>query len=104
MAAKVGADAEQVRADMSALPGLIRRVEQMLKDGVIGGEEPNAADFQIAPTIRVLMNLEDTAPIIVGSPVEQWAIGLVPDYPAGLPAKLPADWTAPIRAAAAQRA
>jgi glutathione S-transferase len=104
MAAKVGADAEQVRADMSALPGLIRRIEQMLKDGIIGGGEPNAADFQIAPTIRVLMNMEDTAPIIIGSPVESWAKGLVADYPTGLPAKLPADWTAPLRDAAAQRA
>lgn len=103
MAAKAGADAAQVRADMSALPGLIRRVEQMLKDGVIGGEEPNAADFQIAPTIRVLMNLGDTAPIISGSPVEPWAKSLVPNYPADLPAKLPPDWTAPIREAAAHR-
>lgn len=104
MAAKAGANAEQVRADMNALPGLIRRVEQMLKDGTIGGEEPNAADFQIAPTIRVLMNLEDTAPIVLGSPVEEWARRLVPDYPADLPARLPADWTAPLRDAAAQRA
>lgn len=103
MAAKAGADAAQVRADMSALPGLIRRVEQMLKDGVIGGEEPNAADFQIAPAIRMLMNLGDTAPIISGSPVEEWAKSLVPNYPADLPAKLPPDWTAPIREAAAHR-
>lgn len=103
MAAKAGADAAQVRADMSALPGLIRRVEQMLKDGVIGGDEPNAADFQIAPTIRVLLNMGDTEALISSSPVAAWARGLVPDYPAQLPAKLPAEWTAPIREAAAQR-
>ena len=104
MAAKAGADAAQVRADMNALPGLIRRVEQMIKDGVIGGDEPNAADFQIAPTIRVLMNMGDTSPLLEGTPVAEWAKGLVPDYPANLPAKLPAEWTTAIREAAAQRA
>ena len=103
MAAKVGADASQVRADMNALPGLIRRVEQMLKDGVIGSDEPNAADFQIAPTLRVLLNLEDTAPIVSGGEVEAWVRRLVPEYPGELPAKLPADWTAAIRDAAATR-
>lgn len=104
LATKVGADADQVRADMNALPGLVRRVEQMLKDGVLGTDEPNAADFQIAPALRVLLNLQDTAPVVAGGEVEKWVRRLVPDYPGELPAKLPPDWTAAIRDAASTHA
>ena len=39
---------QNVRADLAALPADLDRVDQWIKDGVIGGDEPNAADFQIA--------------------------------------------------------
>lgn len=103
MADKEDASADQVRLDMAALPGMVRRVEQLMADGVIAGDEPNAADFQIAPTIRVLLELEDTAPAVAGTPLESWARELVPDYPGHLQAKLPAEWTEAIREAAAAR-
>lgn len=103
MAEKEDANADQVRLDMAALPGMVRRIEQLMADGVIAGDQPNAADFQIAPTIRVLLELEDTAPAVAGTPLEQWARDLVPDYPGHLPAKLPPEWTEAIREAAAAR-
>jgi len=103
MAEKENGNADQVRLDMAALPGMVRRVEQLMADGVIAGEQPNAADFQIAPTVRVLLELEDTAPAIAGTPLDEWARGLVPRYPGHLPAKLPPEWTEAIREAAAAR-
>ena len=35
------------RADIAALPGQLDRVDGWIADGLIGGDEPNAADLQI---------------------------------------------------------
>ena len=43
-----------MRADLAALPGLLDQVDAYIADGVLGGDQPNAADLQIAPTIRLL--------------------------------------------------
>jgi glutathione S-transferase len=40
---------------------------------VLDGERPNAADLQIAPTIRLLNALEDVRPLIAGRPAEAFA-------------------------------
>src|ERR1700742_1046007 len=39
------------RAALATLPDLLDRVDAYIADGTIGGEEPNAADFQIATSI-----------------------------------------------------
>ena len=38
---------ENVRADLAALPGMLQRIDDWIADGVLGGEELNAADLQI---------------------------------------------------------
>ena len=43
---------ENVRRDLDALPGLIDRVDELIERGVIGGDERNAADFQIATSVQ----------------------------------------------------
>ena len=50
---------ENVRADLAALPGMLQRVDDWIAQGVLGGPEPNAADLQIAPSLRLLMTLQD---------------------------------------------
>ena len=68
-ARKVGADdAERVGALVAGIPAQLDRVDRLIADGVIGGHEPNAADFQIAATLRVLMTYEDLAPAFEGRP------------------------------------
>jgi glutathione S-transferase len=62
-----------VRADLAALPSLLDQVDQYVADGVLDGERPNAADLQIAPTIRLLYALEDVRPLIAGRPAEAFA-------------------------------
>jgi glutathione S-transferase len=39
---------EAVRRDLAALPGMLDRVDAWIAEGVLGGAEPNAADYQIA--------------------------------------------------------
>jgi glutathione S-transferase len=68
---------------------------------VIGGVERNAADFQIAPSVRLLMCFDDIRPAIVGRPAERFANEVVPDYPGHVRAALPPDWLAPLHAGAA---
>jgi glutathione S-transferase len=52
----------------------------------MGGEEPNAADLQIAPTLRLLMTLEDLRPLIEDRPAGQLAMRLFPQADGHMPA------------------
>ena len=56
------ADDAHAIADLAALPGLLDRIDGYVADGVIGGAEPNAADLQIAPSVALLMTLDDLRP------------------------------------------
>ncbi len=76
-----------VRADLAELPTLLDQVDRYIADGVLDGEQPNAADLQIAPTIRLLHALEDVRPLIAGRPAEafafRWFAPLTASVPAG---------------------
>ena len=93
-ARKVGADdTDRVRAIVAGIPEQLDRVDGLIADGVIGGPDPNAADFQIAPTLRVLMTYEDLAPTFEGRPSAALAERLLPTYPTSVPAGfVPPEW------------
>jgi glutathione S-transferase len=82
------ATAEAVRRDLAALPGLIDRVDELLREGVIGGAERNVADFQIATSTSLLLTLGDARPLIEGRPAERHARAIVPRQPGRMPAVL----------------
>lgn len=90
---------DAVRRDIASLPGVLDRIDGMIDEGVIGGEEPNAADFQIAPSIALLLSLEDIRPAIEGRPCAHLAKRLVPGFPGFAPAALPSEWLEPLRRA-----
>jgi glutathione S-transferase len=81
LAGKVDADEAHVRQALADLPATLDRVDGYIAAGVIGGEQPNAADFQIAPSVRILAGMADLAPLLAGRPCEAHARRLVPDYP-----------------------
>jgi glutathione S-transferase len=83
---------ETVRADLAALPGHLDHVDSLIASGVIGGEQPNAADFQIGCTVRVFLGKEDLRRYAEGRPCADLAMRLLPDYPGPVPAYLPGDW------------
>jgi glutathione S-transferase len=91
-AAMIGADDEAVRRDLAELPAKLDRVDTLIEDGVIGNADQNAADFQIAPTVRVLLSFEDLRPAIEGRPAAELALRLVPQWPDEVPAFLPREW------------
>ncbi len=86
------ASPEAVRADLERLPELLDHVDGLLARGVIGGAEPNAADYQIATSVRLLMAFDQLTPLMAGRPLAAWAERIAPDPGGRIPAALPADW------------
>jgi glutathione S-transferase len=91
-ARKAGASDQRVRADIAELPALLGRVDELIAAGTIGGEQPNAADFQIATTVRVLTSFDDLVPLLEGRPAAELARRILPRYPGKVPRVLPQDW------------
>ncbi len=68
MARRNHAQRRAVRADLAALSGQLEKIDAWIADGLLGGEEPNAADLQIGSTIRLLETIGDVRPLIEGHP------------------------------------
>ena len=92
---------DSVRNDLAALPGLLDRVDAWIAEGVLGGEELNAADFQIAPSIALAMTFDDIRPVIESRPAGDLAKRVAPNYPGRTPPILPPAWLQPLRSTAA---
>jgi glutathione S-transferase len=85
--------AARLQEDLAGLPAMLARVEQLAQDGVIDGEQPNAADFQIGATIRVLLTIDDLRPLLAGSAGERIALRQFPDVRGKIPpGAFPAGW------------
>jgi len=91
------ADDEHARQGIAELPGLLNRVDEWIGAGVLGGEQLNVADFQIATSIGLAMTLDDLRPAIENRPAGALAKRVVPNYPGRMPAILPPAWLAPLR-------
>jgi glutathione S-transferase len=74
-----------IRADLAALPAQLDQIDQYIADGVLNGEQPNAADLQIAPSVRLLHTLDDVRPLLAGRPAEDFAFRWFPQLPASVP-------------------
>jgi glutathione S-transferase len=77
-----------------ALPAALDRVDALLADGVIGGEQVNAADFQVATCVRLAMCLDQLRERIAARPAGAHALRVCPDYPGRIRAVVPAEWLA----------
>lgn len=80
---------EAIERDLAALPGLLDHVDGLIADGVIGGDEPNAGDFQIATSVRMLMTFADLRPGIENRPAGEFAVRVVPRFPGNIAPVLP---------------
>ena len=88
--------AERTAADLDALPGMVETIERFASEGLLGGEEPTAADFQIGATTRILLTIGDLEPLFEGTAVREVALRHFPDYPGQIPAgAYPAGWVKP---------
>lgn len=88
-----GITAVRLAEDLAGLPAKLDHVDALAADGIVGGEEPTAADLQIGATLRVLLTIGDVRPLMEGRAGETIARRWFPDYPGDIPAgAFPAGW------------
>lgn len=80
------ATAETARADLAALPAILDRVDRLIAEGVLDGEQLNVADFQIGTSVRLLMAFDDLRPALEARPAGRHAMRVAPDFPGRVPA------------------
>jgi glutathione S-transferase len=83
---------EAVRQDLAALPGMLDRIDGWIAEGVLGGSEPNVADYQVATSLALLRSHDDLRPLIDARPAGGLAQRLAPDYPGRMPPAFPPEW------------
>ena len=94
-----GATDENVSADLASLRADLDRIDAWIAEGVIGGPEPNAADFQLAPSLQLLMTFDDIRPFVEARPCGELAKRIDPDFPGRTPpGTFPEEWLAGLRA------
>jgi len=88
----IGATDQAVRRDLGELPAMVDRVDSWIADGVLGGDQPNVADCQIAPSLSLLMTVDELRRAIEPRPAARLALDLVPEYPGRSAGVLPREW------------
>lgn len=88
-AALVRSTQASTTSDLAALDQHLDHVDTLIARGIIGGTDVNAADCQIAPSVRMLLAFADLHDRVAAhTPATDMALRLVPDYP-DIPAALP---------------
>jgi len=90
-ASAVGATDARVRQDLEELPGKLDRADELVVNGALSLEQPNAATFQIGTAIRALSIFAQMEPLLAGRPCGDIARSVLPEYPQS-PAELPSEW------------
>jgi glutathione S-transferase len=85
-------DDDHVQAELDKLPGALDKVDRWIGEGLLNGDELNAADYQLAPTIRLLMAFEDLEPVLEGRPAAELARRVLPDPAGRVPRVYPPEW------------
>lgn len=73
----VGPDTE--RELMAELPGRLDRVDGWIAEGVLGGDQLNAADFMVAPSLALTLYHPDVAAMFEGRPALELVDRLLPE-------------------------
>ena len=83
----------QIAEDLERLPGMVEEIEALAGRGILDGENPTAADFQIGSSIWVIGTISDVRPVLDGTAalrVAERYFGEIPELvPAGA---FPASW------------
>jgi glutathione S-transferase len=66
------------RDPVGELPAMLDRIDAWIADGVLGGPEPNAADFMVAPSLALILYRDDVMPMFEGRPALELVDRLLP--------------------------
>jgi glutathione S-transferase len=64
---------------LAKLPAMLDRIDAWIAAGVIGGEQPNAADCMIAPSLALMLYRPDVRPLFDGRPALALVDRLLPE-------------------------
>jgi glutathione S-transferase len=78
-------DGAKDRELLAELPVLLDRIDAWIADGVLGGEQLNAADFMVAPSLALILYRPDVMPPFEGRPALELVDRILPE-PAASPA------------------
>lgn len=92
-----GATDVAVRRDIAELPARLDQIDAWIKAGVLGGDDLNAADFQIAPSIAWLLCFDDIAPFLQPRPAADHAIRVSGTNRRHIPRVFAEEWLTPLR-------
>jgi glutathione S-transferase len=95
-----GATDRAVQEDVAGLSGRVAQVDAWIDQGLLDGADLNAADFQIAPALSLLLCLDDLAPSIRDRPAARLARRMMPGSLGHVGAVLPDAWLAAAHATA----
>jgi len=94
---------EAGREDIVMLPERMDQIDAWIAEGVLGGEQLNAADFQIGVNVSALLLSDDLTPFVEGRPAAALARRVLPDYVGHIGPVFPPEWMNELRAAADER-
>jgi glutathione S-transferase len=80
-----GGSEETIPEDLRRLPGLLDLADALVEEGTIGGPEPNAADYQILSSVRMLLDFK-ALPSAEYRPSAEAARRLFPQWEGDMPA------------------
>lgn len=80
-----------IRQDVADLPQMLDRVDGWIADGLLGGDPPNVADFQVATTLALLRSHDALRPAIDARPAGDLAQRLAADYAGRTTVTFPAE-------------
>jgi glutathione S-transferase len=83
---------DAAREDVSLVPERLDQIDAWIAEGILGGPELNAADFQIGVNVSAMLASEDLVPYVVGRPAEALARRVLPEYGGHVGRVLPREW------------
>jgi glutathione S-transferase len=79
---------DRARRALAKLPTSLDRVDVAIREGVVGGKSPNAADFQLATCVRLASLIDELQQLLDGRPALELAHRIAPEYPGHFTAPL----------------
>lgn len=64
---------------IAELPPMLDRIDAWIEDGVLGGEQLNAADFMVAPSLALILYRPDALPLFEGRPALELVDRVLPE-------------------------
>ncbi|MGO9900932.1 MAG: glutathione S-transferase family protein [Solirubrobacteraceae bacterium] len=80
------------REDVAGLSERLDEIDAWIAQGVVGGAQLNAADYQIAVSVSGLVKMADLAPLIEDRAVAALADRVAPDFGRPIGPVLPDEW------------